>query len=134
LPFIRRDRRPNRYSTIKEHMPSHHRFYDDWSPQRMIDWAVDLGDSVKGMVVKVLETRQYPEQGFKACLGILNLSKAYGKNRLDNACKRALEFNNYSYKAVKNILEKGLDTMQEELALQAPLPLHENIRGNTYYR
>lgn len=30
----KRDRRPNEYSTISEHMPENHRFYAQWSPQR----------------------------------------------------------------------------------------------------
>lgn len=59
--------------------------------------------------------------------------KKYGEERLDRACRRALEFGTYSLKAVKNILEKGLDLVQEEPLFSEPLPLHENIRGSSYY-
>jgi len=133
IAFHKRDRKPNGYTTFKEHMPPHHRFYDDWSPQRMINWASKIGSEVEMMIINVLESRQHPEQAFKVCLGIINLSKKYGNSRLDKACKRSLEFHNYSYKAVKNILEKGLDKVQEEALFQKLLPVHENIRGSIYY-
>lgn len=99
----------------------------------MIDWGEKIGPDVKEMIKRVLESRQHPEQAFKACLGIFNLSKKYGEGRLGRACRRALQFHSYSYKAVKNILDKGLDMMEEEAVFQKPLPLHENIRGSRYY-
>ena len=127
-----RDFALNRYTTVKEHMPSHHRFYDSWSPQRMVNWAGAIGISVRVMIEKVLESRQYPEQAYRACLGILNLSRKYGRQRLDRACDRALGYKSYSYKSVKNILENNMDKIEEETALQT-LPIHKNIRGNQYF-
>lgn len=122
----------NQYTTIKEHMPPEHQFYDGWSPQRMINWGEAIGPEVKAMIEKVLESRSYPEQAYKACLGILNLPKKYGKERVNQACKRALEHTCYSYKSVKNILEKNLDKIQEETVVRKP-PVHQNIRGYRYY-
>ena len=127
-----RNRTVNGYSTLKDHMPPQHRFYDDWSPQKFITWGYKVGESVKVMVEKVLESRQYPEQAYKVCMGILNLPKKYGDDRVNNACKRALQYDNYSYKAVRTILEKGLDKLQEETLFPA-LPEHKNIRGNQYF-
>jgi transposase len=134
IAFHKRDRTAGGYTTEEKHMPAHHRFYDGWSPQRMIDWAEKIGPEVKRMIVKVLESRKHPEQAYKVCLGIINLSKKYGNPRLNKACRRAIEFNNYSYKAVKNILEKGLDKLQEEALFPELLPVHDNIRGSRYYR
>lgn len=132
IAFHKRDRTVNGYTTIKEHMPAHHRFYAEWNPERFIKWGERIGNSVKIMVEKVLGSREFPEQAYKVCLGILNLSKKYGNQRLNQACKRAVEFNYYSYKAVKNILEKGLDKIKEETVV-LELPLHNNIRGNQYF-
>jgi len=134
IAFHRRNRTPHTYTTLSEHMPSHHRFYAEWSPQRMIDWGAKIGPEVQRMIGEVLASREHPEQAFKVCLGIIHLSKKYGEKRLNRACGRACEFHNYSYKAVKNILEKGLDMMQEQPLFPEPLPLHENIRGSAYYR
>ncbi len=133
IAFHKRARTAGGYTTEEEHMPPHHRFYDGWSPQRMISWAEKIGPEVRRMIVKVLESRKHPEQAYKVCLGIINLSKKYGNIRLNKACRRAVEFHNYSYKAVKNILEKGLDKLQEESLFPELLPVHENIRGSRYY-
>lgn len=127
-----RDREVNGYTTVREHMPPHHKFYDGWSPQKFINWGHKVGASVKTMIMKILKSRQYPEQAYKVCLGILNLPKKYGDDRVNSACKRALQYNNCSYKAVKRILEKGLDKLREEPVLPR-LPIHDNIRGNKYF-
>lgn len=132
IAFHKRDRVVNGYTTLKEHMPAHHQFYADWSPQRMISWGSAVGANVKVMIEKVLESRKFPEQAYKVCLGILNLSKKYGNERLNQACERALQYNCYSYKSIKNMLEKGLDKTQEEIVFPA-LPIHKNIRGNQYF-
>ena len=67
-------------------------------------------------------------------MGIISLAKKYGDTRVNNACKRALSYGLYKYKAVKNILDKGLDSAREEKAFEQELPMHENIRGSGYYK
>jgi len=65
-------------------------------------------------------------------LGILRLEKHYPKERLENGCLRALRFGALSFKSVNNILENGLDRLEEKP--QSPsLPAHDNIRGGQYY-
>jgi len=39
---------------------------------------------------------------------MLSLRKKYGDKELDLACGRAVRYGNLSYRAIKNILEKGL--------------------------
>lgn len=127
-----RDRKANDYTTIKAHMPPEHQFVADWSPERMTSWGEKIGESVKCMIEGVLRRREFPEQAYKVCLGILSLAKKYGNDRLNNACTRAVQANYYSYKGVKNILEKGLDKIQEQPTTM-DLPLHSNIRGSNYF-
>jgi transposase len=86
------------------------------------------------VVETVLESRPHPEQGYRSCLGILRLSKHYGKERLDAACRRALEINALSYKSIKSILENGLDRQRVRPRRSVQPPLHGNIRGNGYYQ
>lgn len=64
----------------------------------------------------------------------IDIAKKYGNIRVNNACKRALSFKLYKYKAVKNILDKGLDKIEEEKTFEQKLPLHKNIRGAGYYK
>ena len=131
----RRARTADDYTTVADHMPPQHRFYADWSPERILRWAGAIGPEVAALVGKVLDEREHPEQGFKVALGIIDLHRKYGEERLQRACGRALEFRYHSYKAVKNILANGLDKIEpEQLSANQPsLPLHANIRGNDYY-
>lgn len=124
------------YSTLKEHMPAEHQAYAEWSPERFIHWAGKIGTSTVQVVEKILASRPYPEQAYKACRGIMRLSQDYGAERVEAAAKRALNFNNCSYRSLSNILSKDLDRQPETLPSsgQLILPFHENIRGPQYYR
>ena len=130
----RRNRVRYSYTTIPEHMASTHKFMTDWTPQRFINWGESIGEPVKQLIIKVLEKRQHPEQAYKSCMGILSLEKKVGKERLTNACSRALEYNLYNYKIVQNILEKNLDKINGSSDHQEDLPDHHNIRGSKYYK
>lgn len=112
-------------------MPSHHRFVSDWSPERFIKWAQEMGDDVKAVIEHVLARRRHPEQAFKSCMGILALEKKYSRSRLNKACRLAMEFEYYSYKGIKRILDNKMDDYQPEQ--YTSLPDHANIRGKNYY-
>jgi hypothetical protein len=129
-----RNRKQFGYTTNPEHMPSHHRFLAEWNPERFMKQAERKGTHVRNMISYVLKSRNHPEQTFRSCQGILHLSRTYGDYRLERACKRALYYKNYSYRAVKNILNNGLDRIEEDSIQMELLPLHENIRGEQYYR
>ena len=67
-------------------------------------------------------------------MGILRLEKHYSQQRLENAARRALKFAALSFKALRNILENGLDRLEENPdGLKPTVPDHENIRGSGYY-
>ena len=132
IAFHKRNRTPNGYTTVTEHMPSQHQFISGWNPQRLINWARNIGEPVQAMIEHILAQRPHPEQAFKVCLGILNLEKQYSRERLNKACQRALEFQLYSYKAIKNILVKRLENYQQESF--ELLPDHQNLRGHHYYQ
>jgi len=125
----------NGYTTLPEHMPPSHRYYAEWNPARFIQWAGKTGEATARLVEKVLSTRPYPEQGYKACLGIINLTRDYDPPRVEAAARRALEFNSCSYRSMKAILSAGLDRHDNgaQPALLGLLP-HQNIRGQEYYQ
>jgi len=128
-----RDRKPNSYTTNKEHMPSHHRFVAEWNPERIVSWAQEKGEHVGALCLQIMKRSQHAEQGFKSAIGVISLTKKYGSSRVNAACRRALRFSLYSYRGVKNILENGLDSVPLEEPLFATLPNHENVRGKEYY-
>jgi transposase len=130
IALHRRDYSSHRYTTVKAHLPSSHRFVSEWSPEKFTRWAATIGKSTEEYIKQVLETKQYPEQGYKSCLGILGFAKRVGQQRLENACERALHYQAYSYHTIRNILEKGLDRLASENSKELKLPFHENIRGD----
>jgi transposase len=83
---------------------------------------------------EIMEHRTHPEHGFRSCLGIIRLSKTYSPERVENACKRALEIGAYNYRSVKSLLQRGLENAIIAGENKKIVPLHINIRGNEYYR
>jgi len=129
----RRIRIPNDYTTLPAHMPPEHRNYAEWSPERFIKWGQSIGDDAAEMISFVLKSRKHPEQAFKTCMGILNLVKEHGPDRLNKACRRALGFGFHSYRRVKNILDRGLEEEKSEGSMELSVSSHENVRGSQYY-
>ena len=123
------------YTTLKEHMPPEHRAYAEWNPSRFTSWAAKTGAATARVVEKVLASRAYPEQAYKACMGIIHLSRHYEPERVEVAAERALKYNACSYRSMKAILAAGLDRQDNRgNGGQMGLPLHQNIRGKEYYQ
>jgi transposase len=130
----RRRRGKGGFVTKREHMPRSHREHLEWTPSRLIQWASKTGPATGRMVSEILNRRAHPEQGFRSCLGILQLGRRFSETRLEAACLRAESLSSYSYRTVKNILSSGLDRLKVEAELdEVPPPEHENIRGASYY-
>jgi transposase len=129
-----REAKPYSYTTITDHLATTHKFITEWTPQRFINWAESIDTSVKEFIICILDRKQHPEQAYKSCMGVLSLVKKVGEERLINACKRAIEYNMYNYKTVQNILERGLDQIDQESQFEQALPEHDNIRGKNYYK
>jgi transposase len=126
---------PFKYTTDKEHLPPAHRFVAELEPEKLLVAADEIHRDVKLYIAKILDAKQHPEYLYKVCLGVLNLSRKYGNERLTKACQRSLVFEIYNYRTVKKILESGLDIVEnEELNEEIEMPQHENIRGGDYYK
>lgn len=129
-----RERTPYKYTVNDDHLASKHRYITDWNPNKFIERAKEVGDACRDYITGILNSRQHPEQSYRSCQGILSFSSRAGNDRLNNACKRALQYGDYSFHTIRIILEKGYDRdipLQEK---QLPeVPLHPNIRGQDYY-
>lgn len=124
------------HSTIKEHMPKSHQEYAEWTPERLIRWASQTGEHTARLIQTMIDARPQPQQAFRACLGVMRMSKSYGNARLEKAAERAIAIGAFSYNSIASILKNGLD--------QKPLPTapdssttttltHHNVRGANYY-
>jgi transposase len=117
-----------KYTTFKEHMPPAHQFMADWSPTRIMRWAEKIGPQTLFQVSAKLESRQHPEQSYRACLGLLSLAKKYGNERLEAACQKINRFGPVPLRSIKSILESGSDRAPTPQTQSAPV-LHANIRN-----
>ena len=130
-----RSQHKGQYATLTAHMPKNHRDYAQWTPERLVRWAEKTGLQTAQVVETILRARPHPQQGFRACLGLMRLGKEYGPERLEAACTRALATKTVTFRSIESILKRKLD--------QRPLPQkppenppveHDNIRGPEYYR
>lgn len=124
---------PHRHTTIKDHMPDAHRSISEWSPSRMINWGSAIGPCTKQVIEIMLNKRRYPEQNYRACLGILRLAKRYSDQRLERACQRACEFGSYSRRSIQSILTCNLDGKPTHPTEHPYSINHTNIRGAHYF-
>jgi transposase len=83
-------------------------FYER-TPQWCLRQAKEKGAGVFEAVRQLLAVNTLTN--LRQAQGVLRLGDAYGSSRLDAACRRALGFGDPRYRTVKNILERGLDTL-----------------------
>jgi transposase len=122
-----------KFTTLDQHRPKSHQRYLEWTPGRIIEWARKIGAECARVVEQVMASRPHPEQGFRSCLGIIRLGKRHGDTRLEAACRRALHFGTVSYRSIESILDKHLETQPLQTDLPLASPVHENVRGQTYF-
>ena len=124
------------YTTHAEHMPEHHLRYKEmqgWNAEYFISTASKIGPCSQEAIRKILASKEFVEQTYKACIGLKKLSEIYGHDRFEAACKRALSGSRINYGIIKNILKNNLDKLQTQQMKIFEIPVHENIRGPQFY-
>jgi transposase len=116
----------DRHGSKTEHMPSHHRFFAEWSPERFRRWGADFGPDTEGLMIAILATRRHPEQAFRSCLGVLRLYRDIDHARAEAVSARALEIGALTYKSVASIIAHNLDRRDP---VDASVVHHANVRG-----
>lgn len=121
------------HTTISEHMPRSHRAHAEWTPTRLINWGASIGASTCAVVEHLLKSKPHPEQGYRACLGLLALARQYGQGRLEAASTLAVKLQSPTRKSVLSILKSGRDQCPAPTPEELDLPDHPNVRGPKYY-
>lgn len=131
----KRSYQKNGYTTLPEHMPEKHRHYTrqkGWNAEYFEQEALRVGKATLHVVQRILESRNFYEQTYNSCLGILRLGNQYGHQRLESACQRIQDAPLVSYGMVANILKRHLDKTCPGPELFTPP--HEQIRGSENYQ
>jgi len=137
IAFHQREYKPFRYTTNPSHMPKKHSEYYKQSYYTDVDYiemAEEIGNNTRNVIEKVITNYLFVQQAYKSCEGIIRLSNKYGSERLEAACKRALQGSTVKYKIIQSILEKGLDQYDAQLSIEFNIPEHENLRGEDSYQ
>ena len=125
------------FTTDPAHRPKSHQKHLDWTPSRLIGWAKTIGPHCGQVVSTILERKPHPEQGYRACLGIMRLAKDYGPQRMEKACHRAWVLDSCSYKSLASMLKTNMDQhplVEKEGSAPPKVPAHANLRGAGYYQ
>jgi len=128
-----RVRRPYAYTTDIDHLASTHRFVTEWSAEKFLAWALGIGPDVHVYIERIFQLAQHPELAYRSCLGILSFARKVGNERLINACQRASDYGTYTYRIIRSILERGLDSQEATDTAPGTIPDHDNIRGSDHY-
>lgn len=120
-----------------EHMPPEHRKYLNYNENSFREWAESIGVHTTKVVQYFLSSGKAPEQGYKACASLMKLGERYSTQRLENACKRVLEFSSTpSVRNISSILKNG----QDKVPVPKETPAHSEpnsygiTRGAAYFR
>lgn len=121
------------YTTLKAHMPMAHRTHAEWTPERLKRWALKIGPQTAQFIETLIQSRAFPQQAYRACLGVLRLSQRYGEARLEKACLKAVALGMTRYQQIDSLLKKKLEETPLSPVSVPVLSLHDNIRGPLYY-
>jgi len=124
------------YTTLPEHMPENHLYYNQtrgWTREYFERISCKAGENSAELFTRVMDGKAFVEQTYRSCVGLKRLMDKYGTQRFENACKRALQAGWANYGTVESILKNGMDkTVIAPIALT--IPFHENIRGADEYK
>lgn len=105
-------RRERGRSTRLDHYPEAAQAFLRSTPQACLESAAAIGPATSELVRTRLEVHAL--HNLREVQGILRLLPHYGQDRLERACRRALDVGDGRYRTVRGILERGFDTLAAE--------------------
>lgn len=99
--------RPGERSTILEHLPPNQVAWKMRDQQWCLHRAGEIGICTRTVIERLFDDRVV--HNLRGAQGVIDLARKYSPARLEAACERALHFDNVNYRAIKTILDNGLD-------------------------
>jgi len=121
----------NRYATLPAHMPEEHKAVYGWNSERFLSWAEKVGPNTRELVKTILESREYPVQTYRSCMGIMRLCKQYPDEIIEKASREALDKQTCSYKYFSILVKQVATTLSQENPEK--IIEHDNVRGSEAY-
>jgi hypothetical protein len=114
-------------------MHPNHQYYSNWSEKFFKNESFKIGENTRLLVGQIFGQFKHPEQAFKLCQGVLQLSKKYGKDRIEEASEICIQYDIISYSKLEYLLKLDLKYFKESAETQAVIQ-HQNLRGQSYYK
>ncbi len=96
-----------KWVTNKSHYPEHVAHYLAQGVGECVSSAKNIGEATLKVIEITVKTRS--KTAIRKAQGILRLAETYSPERLENACMRAMMFDNYEYRCISKILKDNLD-------------------------
>ena len=126
------------YSTQTVHMSSAHQKYLEWSPGRIMNWGLTIGENTSRLLKTIMDRKPHPEMGYRSCLGLMRAyekaKESMSEEKLDAISAHALKFQKFRLQQIRELLNNPPYEAHEEDAQLFALSNHENIRGSAYYQ
>lgn len=129
--FRRNNNSFKRYTTLPEHMPEAHKAVSAWNTERFLAWAEKIGSNTRMFINRLLESREYPVQTYRSCMGIMRFSQNYSNEIMESACKEAISKQIYTYKYFSIIIKQVASNYHKEQ--RESIVKHDNVRGSNAY-
>jgi hypothetical protein len=129
-----RDTTPGGYSTIMDHLCSHHQHYLKRSPEYYIQRAEKISPHLAHVIKCLFDGGRPPEQNYRTCDGFFSIYRKVTPEIFNAACQMAIDHRCYSYKYILKLVDKLQKEGIPEVKPEVPLPDHKNIRGPQYYK
>lgn len=94
--------RKGQWSSNPDHLPANYKNFSEWNSTYFIKKAMTVGPNTVDVIKKILESRKLEVQTYRMCLGVLNFTKKYSRQALEECCKQALPLNKATYTFIKN--------------------------------
>jgi len=122
------------HTTNPDHQTKSHRKYSEQSPDNIFKWSSSIGESASVVVRHQFESQPHQLLAIKACVTLQRLAKDYGNEQFENACHRARSIGSLTVTSIRSILQRKLSRLNaDQVPIQTTLPLHNNVRGSSYY-
>lgn len=123
-------------TTLPEHRPQSHQAYAEEQPAQLLAWAERNGGAIHSFVQRHVELKRSPMLTVQLCQGLQRLAREFTLDRLQAACERSLHIHAYTITSVRSQLQRNLErqpVQNVDAANDDTPPVHDNIRGSSYY-
>ncbi len=94
-------------------------------------WADTIGPSTRQLVENILGSSEYPLKTYRACMGVMRLTKSHSADLMEKASQEAVAKNICSYKYFDLMLKQMAHRPERA---EEKIIHHDNVRGSRAYQ